>query len=201
VFNRLTMILPLALMATMAAAAQTAPPQSKVGIIHIQNAIISTKEGQKAATELQQRYEPKKKEIDEKDKELAALQDQLKRGANTMSEDAKASLTLEIEQKTKSRNRLVEDVQTDFDQDQNRILQKLGQRMMVVIDKYARDNGYVLILDVSSPQTPVLYASNGINITDEIVTLYDKNAGEATPAASKPAATPPSKPAPAAPKK
>jgi outer membrane protein len=61
---------------------------------------------------------------------------------------------------------------------------------MQVIDKYARDNGFALILDVSSPQTPVLYAANSIDITQAIVELYDKNA----PSAQAPA-TPSAKPA------
>jgi len=95
-------------------------------------------------------------------------------------------------------NRDTEDAQADFEQDQNRILQELGQRMMVVIGKYARDNGYALILDVSSPQTPVLYAANGIDITSDIVALYDKNTPtDATP--PKPAAAPPKPPAVAPP--
>ena len=69
--------------------------------------------------------------------------------------------------------------------------------MMVVIDKYARDNGYTLILDVSSPQTPVLYASNTIDITKDIIELYDKASASApAPAPAKPAAAP----APLAPK-
>jgi outer membrane protein len=61
--------------------------------------------------------------------------------------------------------------------------------MMVVIIKYAQSNGYSMILDISSPQTPVLWADNAVDITDEIVALYDKNS---------PSATAPSKPAPAA---
>ena len=36
----------------------------KVGVIHIQNAIIRTQDGQKAAAELQTRFDPKKKELE-----------------------------------------------------------------------------------------------------------------------------------------
>ena len=46
--------------------------------------------------------------------------------------------------------------------------------MMAVIEKYAKDNGFSLILDVSNQNTPVLYASSGIDITSDIVSLYDK---------------------------
>ena len=61
------------------------------------------------------------------------------------------------------------------------MVSELGEKMMAVIDKYARDNGFVLILDVGAQQNPVLYASNSIDITSDIVALYDKNApGAAT---------------------
>jgi outer membrane protein len=91
-----------------------------------------------------------------------------------------------------------EDARADLEQDQQRVLQELGQKMMVVVDKYARDNGYALILDISSPQTPVLYAANGIDVTQDIVALYDKNTGGGAAAAPAPTTAPPAAtPAPA----
>jgi outer membrane protein len=65
--------------------------------------------------------------------------------------------------------------------------------MMAVISKFSRDNGYTLILDVSNPQTPVLFAANGIDITQDIVKLYDEEAVKAAAAVgstSAPAPTP-----------
>lgn len=177
--------------------AQQQPPPTKVGIIHIQNAIISTKDGQKAAAELQNKFDPKRKQLEQKQNEIASLQEQLRKGANTLSEEARQKLMREIDAKTRALNRETEDAQSEFDQEQQKILQELGGRLMQVIDKYARDNGFALILDVSSPQTPVLYAANSIDITQAIVELYDKYspsaAGSSPPAApAKP--TSPAKP-------
>ena len=198
----------LAMGAVMLSPAQTAAPpqtpaQTKVGIIHIQNAIISTKDGQKAASELTARFAPRKGDLEKKQSAISQLQDQLRKGSNTMSEEAKQKLMREIDQNTKSLNRESEDAQAELDQEQNKIMQELGQRIMAVIDKYAKDNGYALILDVSSQQTPVLYATNSIDITQDIIALYDKNAPAPTSSA-KPATPPPAaaaKPASAAPPK
>ncbi len=193
----------LAMACGILAFAQSGPP-TKVGIIHIQNAIIQTKDGQKAAAEMDTKFAPKRKEFDQKQTELTTLQTQFRNGANTMSEDAKQKLTRDIDQKTKLLQRDMDDAQAELDQEQQRILQDLGQKMMVVIDKYANEHGFSLVLDVSSPQTPVLYASNTIDITRDIVELYDKNSGlpggaaapaavPARPAAAKPAAAAPPK--------
>ena len=198
----------IALGAGMLAQAQTAaPPQTpataKVGIIALQNAIIATKDGQKAAADLTAKYGPRKAELEKKQSTIAQLQDQLRKGSNTMSEDAKQKLMREIDQNTKSLNRETEDAQAELDQEQNKITQELGQRIMAVMDKYARDNGYTLILDVSSQQSPVLFAASGTDITQDVIALYDKNAPAAAAPAAKPA-TPPAAPAktpPAAPTK
>ena len=166
-----------------------APAQSpgKVGVINIQGAIISTKDGQKAAGEIQSRFNPKKAELDRRQGELAQLQDQLNKGRNTLSEEAQQKLVREIDQKTKSLNRDTEDARAELDQEQQKLMGELFSRIQVVLDKYAKDNGYTLILDISSPQTPVMYASNTIDITREIIELYDKNAPSATSAAPAPA--------------
>jgi len=185
--------------ATVAALGQAQP--GKVGVINIQSAIISTKDGQKAAADLAAKYEPRRKNIESRSGEIGSLKERLSKGANTMSEDAKQALVREIDTKTRSLQRDTEDAQTEFDQEQNKVLQELGQKMMAVIDKYARDNGFTMILDVGAPQNPVLYASNNIDITNEIVGLYDKNAPTAAPAApaSRPAAAPAARPAPTRP--
>jgi len=171
----------------------------KVGVINIQGALISTKDGQKAAGEIQSRFNPKKTELDKRQGEIGQLQDQLNRGRNTLSEEAQQKLVREIDQKTKSLNRDTEDARSELDQEQQKIMGQLFSRIQVVLNKYASDNGYTLILDISSPQTPVMYASNTIDITRDIIELYDKNAPSATSAAPAPAVARPAAPKPTVP--
>jgi outer membrane protein len=186
----------------IARAQAPAPAPTKVAVIQIQAALVSTKEGQKAAAELETKMGPRKKELDGKQAELKDLQEKLQRGGNTLSDSAKEDLTRNIDQKTKSFNRQVEDAQAELEAEQQKLLQQLGQKMMQVIDKYAQSNGFSIVLDVSNPNTPVLYASNTIDITKEVIDLYDKTMGTASAAApAKPAAlAPPAAPKPAAPK-
>src|SRR5271169_4945731 len=187
----------LALAVTLTAQAQ----QGKFAIINIQGAIISTKDGQKAAAELNSKTAPKKKELEQKQNEINGLQDQLNKGSNTLSDSAKNDLYKNIESKKKSLQREVEDAQADLEADQNKLLQQLGQKILAVIEKYARDNGYTMVLDVGSQNTPVVYASPSIDITKEIIELYDKSTAAASaPAPSAPAAPKPAAAAPAAPK-
>lgn len=179
-------------------AAQTAAP-NKVGVIQVQSALIATKDGQKAAKELEERMAPRKKELDGKQAEIRELQERLQKGGNTLSESAKEDLTRNIDQKTKSFNRQVEDAQAELQQEQQKVLNQLGQKMMQIIDKYAQANGFSVILDVSNQNTPVLYASNTVDITKDIIALYDKTNGGGTAAPGAPAASAPAAPKSAAP--
>jgi outer membrane protein len=185
--KKVTGSLALALMVAIAAPAQA--QTGKFAVINIQSAIVSTKDGQKAAAELDTKFGPRRKQVDARKAEIDSLRDQLQKGQNTLSDAAKNEIYKNIDQKTKSLNRDMEDAQAELEQDQNRLIQDLSQKIMVVIDKYAKDNGYTLVLDVSSPQTPVLFASNTIDITKEIVDLYDKGSAAMAPVAPAPGST------------
>jgi outer membrane protein len=180
-----------------------ATPPTKVGIIHIQNAIAQTKDGQKAAAEIEAKYGPRRKEVEQSNNELQQMETQYRNTANTMSDDARQKLMRDIDQRRKQLQRTMDDSNAELQQDQDRLLQQLGQKMMSIIDRYAADHGFALILDISSPQSPVLFASNTIDITRDIVELYDKQSAAApataAPAAGSNAATPSAAPRPTTP--
>jgi outer membrane protein len=164
---------------------------TKIAIIHVQNAILSTKDGQKAATDLQATFSPRQQDLEKKRNELAALQDQLRKGSATMSDDAKTKLMRDIDATTTKVNRDTQDAQSDLDEAQGKLMQELGGKMMAVLEKYATQNGFAVVLDVSNPQTPVLWAASAVDITNDIVKLYDQAyPGTAAAPAAKPAAKP-----------
>jgi outer membrane protein len=183
--SSLTSAAALMALALGATAQQTS---GKVGVISVQGAIVGTKDGQKASQELDAKFAPKKKEFDSRQSELASLQDQFNKGGSVMNEDKRNQLTRDIDEKKKRLERDMQDAEEELRSEQQRVLQGLGQRMMTVIEKYAKDNGYTMILDVSNPNTPVLYASSGIDITQDIVSLYDKTTVNGGPAATPTAA-------------
>lgn len=183
------------------AAAQT---PTKVGVIQIQTALVSTKDGQKAVQELESRMAPKQREMERKRTELQELQDKLQKGGNAMAQAAKDDLARTIDQKTKSYNRDMEDARAELETEQRKLLEELSGKMQVTIDKFALANGYAVILDVSNQNGNVLYVASGVDITKDIIDLYDKTnptaPGSSTPT-TKPAAAAPKPPAPAPVKK
>src|SRR6185295_3172888 len=117
------------------------------------------------------------------------------KGGTVLSEDQKRKLMADIDTQTKSYNRDLQDASEELEQEQQKIFQELGSKVMAVIDKYGKEKTFALIVDVSSQQTPVMFAASEIDVTKDIIEAYDK----AAPTTAAPPATLP-RPTSSAPK-
>ena len=171
-------------------ATTTAPSaaQTKIGVISIQDAILATNDGQKEFEALGKKFEPKRAEIKSLSDEIDSLKKQLDAQGTKVNDESRGTLVRQIETKQKTLSRTQEDAQNDFVGQQNEIAQKILQKMGPVIDKYAKDNGLSLIIDVSKPwpDGPILWAGQSVDITRPIVELYNSQSGvPAAPSASR----------------
>jgi outer membrane protein len=146
---------------------------NKIAVISLQPAIMGTKEGTAAGEVLKAKYAPKQAEFEKRKADIAALQNQLSQGGAAMDPDAKTKLTREIDAKTKSLQRDAQEASEDSQQDMNQVYNQLGDKMLQIVEQYAYQNGYAVVLDVSAQQTPVIWAAGSSNITADIVKLYD----------------------------
>jgi outer membrane protein len=173
-----------------APAATAGPVPTKIGVVNIQQAISESAEGKKDIDVLQKRFDPKQAELKGLSDEVENLKKQYQAQADKLSDEEKSSRAKAIDTKQKSFQRNLEDAQAEFQQAQQDVINRIGAKMLTVLEKYASANGYAVVLDVSNPQTsPVLWATQGNVITKELVDAYNAEspAGAAAPAA-KPAA-------------
>ena len=165
------------------ATAAATPSTLKIGVVDMQAAIVSCNEGQRDFQALQKKFEPKKSEIDGLNKELEDLKKQYSTQQDKLNQEARDNLLKQIDVKQKSLNRTLEDAQGDAQGQQQEIVNRIGQKMYAVLEKYAKDNGYSLVLDVAGQQNPVLWASETTNITPALVKAYNDQSGVAAPPA------------------
>jgi outer membrane protein len=173
--------------------APTAPAQtpSKVGIINMQGAMLATKDGEKARDALRAKFEPKAKDLEGRMAEINRLKDQFNKGTNTMSAEARDKLNRDIDDKNKKYQWDSEDLQNEMTQEEQKMINAIGQRMVAIIDEYSKANTLAIVFDVSGQTSPVLWAANGIDITTQIVEGYDKKYGVGgTPVSTLPTAKP-----------
>jgi len=181
------------------ASSTSAQTPAKVGVINIQAAIASTAEGKQAGAELQSQFAPRTAELQSLQKQIQDVSTRLQNGQTTLSDEEKARLQREYDKLTRSGQRKQQEFQDDTNEAQQDVVNRIGRKMIDVLDKYSKENGYSVILDTSSQQTPVIYAANQIDITQDIIRLYDQNYPVKSAAAQAPTPKPTPKPAPATP--
>ena len=145
--------------------------QDKIGVISLNSAIANTAEGKKAIADLTKKFAPRKQELDRLQQEIQAIQDQLSKQSATLSDDEQRRLSRDLEEKQRTLKRSADDAQSDYNADSEDTISRIGKKMVAVIGDYAQKNGFVLVIDDS--QIPIYYAAKEIQISPEIVKLYD----------------------------
>jgi outer membrane protein len=185
------------------AAAPVAAVPAKVAVIAFQVAVAQTNEGQRNFADLQKKFEPKRSQLKTLNDEIENLKKQLQAQGDKLSPAESASRTKAIDDKSKTLQRSAEDAQNDLNGEMQEMYNTLASKVFEVVDTYAKEQGYTLVVDVSQQQSPVLWAAESTNITQPIIAAYNAKSGvpaPPAPAAGAPAAPRPSAPA-AAPKR
>ncbi len=192
---------PVRSLRAQGAAAASAP--TKIAVINIRNAIVATVEGKQAQAQLQSQFAPKQNELQNLQKQIEDLQRRMTDGARTLSDDEKAKMQREGELRSRQLQRGNDDLNEELNAAQGEIVDGIGRKMLEVLDRYSRENGFTVVLDTSAQGSPVVYGSSQSDITQEIVRLYDQAypikgaaAGTAAPKPAAPTPAPAKKPTP-----
>jgi outer membrane protein len=165
-----------ALLSAIAAGAQASPAAgsgspAKVAVINIRGAIVATAEGKQASAELQSQFAPRQNEIENLNKQINDLRQRLATCEGKCSQDEIARLTTQGQRLTQQVDRKQTEFQEDVNAAQGDVIDRIGRKMVDVLDRYCRENGYSVVLDSSAQGNPILYAQ--IDLTQDIIRLYD----------------------------
>jgi len=171
---------------TPAAAAPTSAPvapagPTKIAVVAFQVAVAQTNEGQRNFADLQKKYDPRRQQLKAQSDEIDTLTKQLQASASTLSDAERSSRAAAIDTKKKKLDRDAQDAQSDFEQAMNELYQGLASKVYDVMQTYAEQQGYSLVLDISQQQSPVLFANNGTNITKQVIDAYNVKSGVPAP--------------------
>jgi cell division septation protein DedD len=108
-----------------------------------------------------------------------------------LSADEQTKLQRQGELLAREFQRKQDDLNEEVTAAQGDIVDTIGRKMVDVIEKYSKDNGFVVVLDSSAQGTPVVYGATQADITQEIIRLYD----QAYPLKAGSSSTEPSRPA------
>lgn len=190
------LVMMLASSMALSAAAQTSAGSSaaapagpaKIAVISFQVAVGQTNEGQRDFADLEKKYEPKQAALKSLNDEVDTLTKQLQGQGAALTDADRAAKAKSLDEKKKQLDRDTEDARNDFQQDMQDIYQSLASKVYDVMQSYAQQKGFTLVLDVSQQQTPVLWANEGTNITKAVIDAYNVKSGIPAPPAGQQAA-------------
>lgn len=173
-------------------------PSSRVGILNFRQAIFATAEGKQALAELQSQFTPRQTELENLNKEIEELRSRLRAGERTLSDEERGRLVRQGDQRSRLLQRKQSEMQEDANAAQEEIGERIGGRMFEIVRRYAQENAFSIIIDVSGQSASVLFASPQVDITQDIIRLFDQ--ANPVKAASQPPAPAQPRPQPGQPR-
>jgi outer membrane protein len=143
-----------------------------VAVVDLQGAVMQTEEGIKAQAQLKKLLDKRQVDLDAKQTSLARMRADIERQSRFLSREA-LTKRMEVWQKEMlSLQGSFVDYNKELEKRQSELTAPIIQRMIALVTKIARQNGYDLVLDKRAAP----YARPDLDLTDRVVQMY--NAGE-----------------------
>lgn len=143
------------------------PAIKRIAMVDMQRVLNETKEGKKARTDLETSSKAKQEKLDKKRTKLEA--DAAKLGSLKGAQLASAQEQLQKE--SMELQSMLMTLEQELGDMHNKTLESMYKRAQDIVTKLAKERGIDLVL-VRDAMT-VIYVKDGIDITDEIVKLYN----------------------------
>ena len=149
--------------------------ETKIAVVDVQRVIDDSEKGQQARELLKQKFEQEKTSLEKEGKEIALLKEDFDKQSAVLTPEKRADREQELRQRIKDFNRLKKDKQDSFNAQQMEVLRQVMARVMEVVQTVAKENGYTAVFDATNG--PVLYAGEGVDITDLIIQRFNQASG------------------------
>ena len=176
-------LLALAAAATLAALPVAQAADLKVGFVNYQKLLEESPQAKAASASLEGEFAQRQRELVTQQKALKDKEDKLQREAAVMSEADRGKAERELRDGQRDLSRKANELQEDFNLRRNEELGKINRALLGEVQNYARSNGFNIVFSDG-----VVYASEGIDITPQLIAML-KAKSPAAPAAA-PAAQP-----------
>ncbi len=157
----------------------------KIGFVDSLAVLQGTEEGKAGIGEVEKYVQAKQKELQALQKQVEDLKGKLSEQARVLSAAAAGQMQEQIAQNETKLRRNTEDSQAEVGKKRDALLGRMSSKIQVIIRDYAEKNGYSVIFLREQNQP---YVAPGLDITEEIVRIYNEQNPVASSAASSPPA-------------
>ncbi|MBI3449559.1 MAG: OmpH family outer membrane protein [Acidobacteria bacterium] len=195
-FTRMLLLSATALAAAgVPAVAQGAPAPAEIrlAVVDMDRVMAESEMGKMEQVGIDKLKADRTALIASKQKELDSMEEQIRNASLSWSDEKREDQSRQFEVKRVELRRLNEDATRDVQAEFNRSMTKLQKAALGVTGAIGREKGYTLVLEKNT--VPVLYASDTIEITDDVIRRLNASRGaeaaKAPAAPAKPATNPP----------
>lgn len=150
------------------AIAAEVPQVKKIAMVDMQRVLNETKAGVRARNELETSSKAKQDKLDKKRKKLEADAGKLK----SLSGDQLLQAQETLQRESMELQSMLMTLEQELGEQHNKMLEKMYKNAQEIVAKVAKEKTIDLVL-VRDAMT-VIYAKDGLDITSDIVKLYDK---------------------------
>lgn len=143
----------------------------KIAYVDLQRALLEVEDGKAAKSRLKKEFDKKQKQLDQKQEAVKKMKEDLEQQAMMLSEEAKRAKAMELQKQMYELQQLYLELQGDLSKKEAEATKKIFDRMGDIIEKLGKEKGYDLILERT--ESSVLYAKDGMEITDEVIKRYN----------------------------
>jgi outer membrane protein len=147
----------------------------KIGIVDLQRCIAESAEGKRVYNELKAKKDDMQKQVDKKQDELLKLSDMLEKQSMMLSMDAKENKAKEFDRKKREFKYMYEDLTEEMRKAEAEARNRLIAELEGVVSEVGERGGYTLLFERRSGG--IMYFGKVIDVTDDVVKLYDKKKG------------------------
>ena len=144
---------------------------SKIGFINTLEVLYGTNEGKGEIEKLNQFAADKQKEIVSQTEVLTALQEQYANQQRTLNAETRTEMERDLQEKDRALKRLQEDIQLEYNERRDSLLEKMSEKIRKIIDEYAPLNGYGAIFLRDQTQS---YVDTSMEVSQDIIRIYNE---------------------------
>jgi outer membrane protein len=175
-----------ALMAQQGQAASQA--STKMAFVNSYEVLNGTEEGRQGLERLNNLMQEKQKDFETQRSELDKLKEQFAAQERTLNPETRNEMQRSMEEKDRRLARFQEDAQLEINRQRDELLGTVSEKAQQVINDYAEKNGFGVVF-LYDPRM-LAFLSPALDITEEIIRLYNSGAASASAPAAAPAPTP-----------
>jgi len=153
----------------------------KYAYVNMQAIAQQSGEGKALADKLKSAQDTKQRELQDKNKNLQAMQQKLDQGGSVLSEAARAQLQADIDRTQRDLQRASEDAQEELQKLAQQVEEDFTRKVLPIVDKVAKEKQVHFVFNAA--QSGLIWADPGMDLTTEVIAALN-GSKPAAPAAA-----------------